>query len=99
MKILVLLSADSSILSEVVEGLKKQGNEIGLLLIQDGVFQADRGNPVSKGIQKLGASVHVSRPHAAQRGIINRLMLGVSLVDYPDMVNLIMDRYDRVVSL
>jgi sulfur relay protein TusB/DsrH len=98
-KVLILLTADSSAFSEVVDGLKKQGNEIGLLLIQDGVFQADKGNPASKGIQKLGAPVHVSRAHATERGIISRLMPGVILVGYPEMVDLIMDRYDRVVSL
>lgn len=99
MKTLIWLSSECSCLSEIVEGLKKQGTEAGLLLVQDGVFQADRGNPLSKGIQKLGVPVHASRVHITERGIGGRLIPGVDLVDYSEMVDLIMDRYDRVISL
>ncbi|RDE11282.1 MAG: hypothetical protein C4K47_10060 [Candidatus Thorarchaeota archaeon] len=93
------LSGDCSSLNEIVEGLKKQRIETGLLLVQDGVFQADKGNPVSKGIQKLGVPVHVSRIHVMERGISDRLIPGVDLVSYSEMVDLIMDGYDRMISL
>ena len=93
------MSGECSFLNEVVDGLKKQGNETGLLLVQDGVFQADRGNPSSKSIQKLGVVVHASRVHVTERGIGGRLLPGVDLVGYPEMIELIMERYDRVISL
>lgn len=99
MKVLIWLAGECSCLSEIVEGLKKQGTEAGLLLMQDGVFQADKGNPLSKGIQKLGVAVHASRVHVTERGIGGRLIPGVDLVGYPEMIDLIMERYDRVVSL
>jgi len=98
-KVLIWISDECNSLFEVVDGIKKSGNEVGLLLVQDGVFQADKGNPCSKGVMKLGVPVYAARPHVQERGLEGRLTPGVSLVDFGDMVDLAMDKYEMIVSL
>ena len=98
-KVLIWLSGECASLIEVVEGIKKSGNETGLLLVQDGVFQADKGNPGSKTVVKLGVPLYAVRPHVEERGLGGRLISGVSLVDYLDMVDLVMDKYEKIISL
>ncbi len=97
MKFLIWLSADCSSLDETLQALKKHGHEVGILLAQDGVFLADKGCPESEEIDIEGVKVYVSRPHVEQRGIGDRLVADFELVDYPEIVDLVMDRYDRVI--
>lgn len=99
MKFLIWLSADCSNLDELVGALKKKGNEIGVLLVQDGVFLADKGCEHHKMVVDLKVPLYVSKHHAEERGIEGRLVGDVKLVDYDEMVDLLMEKYDRVFSV
>ena len=99
MKYLLWLSSDCTNLEETLEALKKTGSETGILLIQDGVFMADKGCHERKALESYGVTIHVSKKHAEERGLINRMDESVKLVDYPGIVDLIMEKYDRVISI
>jgi sulfur relay protein TusB/DsrH len=99
MKYLIWLSSDCTNLDETISALKKQSGEIGILLIQDGVFMADKGCEEGKNLSSHGIDTFVSRKHAEERGLLNRLNDSVSVVDYPEIVDLIMLKYDRVISI
>ena len=86
-------------LKEVADSIIRGGNELAVLLVQDGVYLADRGCPHSGELRELGVKVYASRAHVEERGIAGRLVIDVELVDYPEIVDLIMERYDRVVSM
>ena len=99
MKYLLWLSSDCTNLEETLESLKKVGAETGILLIQDGVFMADKGCSEGQVLASYGVTIHVSKKHTEERGLINRLNDSAKLVDYPEIVDLIMEKYDRVISI
>ncbi len=99
MKFLIWLSSDCSNLEEVISAIKTGNNEVGVLLVQDGVFLADKGCVHSKELADLKVPVFASKVHVEERGIANRLLIDVKIVDYPDMVDLIMEQYDKVVPV
>ena len=98
MKFLIWLSADCSNLDELVGSLQKKNSEIGVLLVQDGVFLADKGCSHNDALVELKLPVYASKHHVEERGIESRLIDGVELVDYGQIVDLIMEKYDRVFS-
>jgi sulfur relay protein TusB/DsrH len=98
MKYLIWLSSDCANLKEIVDALRANENDIGLLLIQDGVFMVDRGCPNSKELLTMNLPFYASKNHVEERGIGDRLLDGVKLVDYPEIVNIIMEEYDKVIS-
>jgi sulfur relay protein TusB/DsrH len=70
-----------------------------VLLIQDGVFLADRGCSYSKEVSELGVPVYISRQHAEERGILSRMSPDVSLVEYDEIVDLVMEKHDKIISM
>jgi len=86
-------------LTEIVGALKKGGHEVGLLLVQDGTYLADRGCSESKKLNQLGATIYATKHHVEERGISNRLVVEVELLDYGKAVDVIMEKYDKVISL
>ena len=98
MKYLIWLSSDCSNLKEIIDGLKTGGNDIGLLLIQDGVFMADKGCKESEELFNLDLSIYAAKNHVEERGIGDRLKDGMQIVDYPEIVNILMEEYDKVIS-
>ncbi len=99
MKYLLLLSNDCSSFKEVVTGLRSKNIEVEILLLQDGVYLADKGSPESKELKELGLRVHALKHHVDERGISGRLAVDVDLVDYPSVVDLLMEKSDKVMSL
>jgi len=99
MKYLIWLSNDCASVKEIVSGLLSSDNEVELLLVQDGVYLADRGCPDSHELKDLGIKVHALKHHIEERGIIGRLSIDVNLIDYPEVVNLLMEKADKVISL
>ena len=99
MKALIWLSSDCSSLEEIVQALKSQGQEAAILLIQDGVFMADKGCPHSDELKTLNVNVYASKKHVEERGLGDRLVVDVELVDYSRIVDLMMDEYDKIISL
>ncbi|MBD3408333.1 MAG: hypothetical protein GF411_19575 [Candidatus Lokiarchaeota archaeon] len=99
MKYLIWMSRECNSLHEVAAALKKISDEVALLLVQDGVFMIDKGCPHSSEVTDLGLTVFASKHHVEERGIGGRLVVKPTLVDYSEMVDLIMEQFDRVVSL
>ena len=99
MKYLIWLSNQCTSVREVIEAMRTQGIETDLLLVQDGVFLADKGCPHSAEIKDLKVKVHASKHHIEERGIGARLVVDVNQVEYPDIVELMMEKYDKVISL
>jgi sulfur relay protein TusB/DsrH len=98
MKYLIWLSNECTSVREVVESLKTQGIDTDLLLVQDGVYLADKGCPHSAEIEDLKVKIHASKHHIDERGIGARLVSEVHQVDYPEIVDLLMETYDKVIS-
>ncbi|MFQ5833422.1 MAG: DsrH/TusB family sulfur relay protein [Candidatus Thorarchaeota archaeon] len=99
MKFLLWISSDCHNLTEIAGALKAGGHDLGLLLVQDGVYLADKGCPESETLLRLGAPIHATRNHVEERGIEARLVVDVEPISYEDAVDLIMEQYDRVISL
>ncbi|MGD9397597.1 MAG: sulfurtransferase complex subunit TusB [Candidatus Thorarchaeota archaeon] len=99
MKYLIWLSNQCISVKEVIDAVRTQGIETDLLLVQDGVYLADKGCPHSSEIKDLKVKVHASKHHIEERGIGNRLVVDVKQVEYPEMVELLMEKYDKVISL
>ena len=99
MKYLIWLSSDCTNLGELVNALNSGNNEIGLLLIQDGVFMADKGCTESKELLSFNLPFYACEAHVEERGIKDRLIDDVELVDYNKIINIIMEQYDKIISL
>jgi sulfur relay protein TusB/DsrH len=99
MKYLIWLSNQCTSVREVVDAIRTQGIDTDLLLVQDGVYLADKGCPHSSEITDLKVKVHASKHHIEERGIGGRLVVDVNQVDYSEMVELLMETYDKIISL
>ena len=99
MKYIIWLSNQCTSVKEVIRAMRTKGIETDLLLVQDGVYLADRGCPHSAEIKDLKVKVHASKRHIEERGIGSRLVVDVNQVEYPEMVELLMEEYDKVISL
>jgi tRNA 2-thiouridine synthesizing protein B len=64
-----------------------------LLLIEDGVYAATRDTAVSTRVQEAmkSVSIYALKPDVEARGIQNRVMDGVRLVDYGGFVDLVVE--------
>ncbi len=60
---------------------------------------ADKGCPHSDELKTLKVKVYASKKHVEERGLGDRLVVDVDLVDYSRIVDLMMDEYDKVISL
>jgi tRNA 2-thiouridine synthesizing protein B len=62
-----------------------------LLLTEDGVLSAARGSAQASGIAEAARrlKVYVLQPDAQARGVADRLIEGVTPVDYPGFVKLV----------
>jgi sulfur relay protein TusB/DsrH len=98
-KYLIWLSNQCTSIREIVDAMRTKGIETDLLLVQDGVYLADKGCLHSAEIKDLKVKVHASKHHIEERGIGNRLIVRVNQVQYPEIVELLMDEYDKVISL
>jgi sulfur relay protein TusB/DsrH len=99
MKFLIVLSNDCVGALELIETLLKRNHEIGVLLLEDAVFLADKGKADECSLGELDISRYISQKHLAERGLADRLALSAEIVDYPTMVDLLMEQYDRIISL
>jgi sulfur relay protein TusB/DsrH len=99
MKYLIWIYSKSNNFEEVIKALKSQSVEVDVLLLQDGVYLADRGSPSSQTLKALGVGIHALENHVEERGISNRLIAGVDLVNYDQMLDLMMEKTDKVISI
>ncbi len=98
-KYLIWLSNQGTSVKEIVDAMRTQGIETDLLLVQDGVYLADKGCPHSAEIKELKVKIHASKHHIEERGIGSRLVADVNQVEYFEMIELLMEKYDKVISL
>ncbi|MHA3963156.1 MAG: sulfurtransferase complex subunit TusB [Candidatus Thorarchaeota archaeon SMTZ1-45] len=99
MRYLIWLSNQCTSVREIIEVMKTQGIETDLLLVQDGVYLVDKGCPHTAEIQDLKVKVHALKQHIEERGISARLVVDVDQIEYPELVDLLMEKYDKVISL
>jgi len=71
----------------------RQGSAV--LLIEDGVYAAARDTAVSKQVQEAleSVSIYALKPDIEARGMQNRVMDGVRLVDYAGFVDLVVEHH------
>ena len=64
-----------------------------VLLIEDGVYAAARDTAVSEEVQEAlkSVSIYALKPDVEARGMQNRVMNGVRLVDYGGFVDLVVE--------
>jgi tRNA 2-thiouridine synthesizing protein B len=69
----------------------RQGSSV--LLIEDGVYAAARGTAVAQKMQEAlkRVQVYALKPDVEARGLQNRVMDGVRLVDYGGFVDLVVE--------
>jgi tRNA 2-thiouridine synthesizing protein B len=69
----------------------RQGSAV--LLIEDGVYAATKGTAVANEVQQAmgSVSIYALRPDVEARGMQNRVMDGVRLVDYEGFVDLVVE--------
>ncbi|MDF1539166.1 MAG: DsrH/TusB family sulfur metabolism protein [Candidatus Thorarchaeota archaeon] len=99
MKFLIWLSTECGTLNEVISALKSQGNEVGVLLVQDGVFLTDKGCPHAQDMIDLKVPMYALKAHAEERGIMDRMIGDAKLVEYPEIVDIMMEQYDKIISM
>lgn len=73
--------------------LKFAGQGSAVLLIEDGVYAAARDTAVSKQLQEAlnSVSIYALKPDVDARGMQDRVMDGVRLVDYGGFVDLVVE--------
>ena len=71
----------------------RQGSAV--LLIEDGVYAAARDTAVAKQVQEAlkSVSIFALKPDLEARGMQNRVMDGVRLVDYEGFVDLVVEHH------
>lgn len=81
---------------------RKEGADVTIFLIGDGVYMATRGH-ADQGVEalvKAGASLLVSEPHLRAAGLSKTMLVeGAELIDrtYKELVVKVMEEWDRVV--
>ncbi len=98
-KYLIWLSEGCTNIEEIITHLRKAGHDVGVLLVQDGVLMADKGCEHARRLVNNGVVFYVSRPHMESRGLTSRLAITATIVDYDQMVDLLMEQYDKVISI
>jgi sulfur relay protein TusB/DsrH len=99
LKYLIWLANNCVNIREITKGLQGKDIEVEVLLLQDGVYLADRGCQESGGFKELGLKVYALRHHVEERGIAGRLALDVDLINHSDVVDLLMEKCDKIISL
>ncbi len=99
MKLLIWLSSDCTSLNEVISAIQTQGNDVGVLLVQDGVFLTDKGCPHAQELIDLKVPIFAMKAHIEERGIKDRMIGDAKIVEYPDVIDLMMEQYDKIISM
>jgi sulfur relay protein TusB/DsrH len=90
---------------ELAQDLLAQGNQVGIFLIGDGIYLGKQGKTQAAvliaNLLIKGAKIYASSEHLKASGISKeRLVSGIELVEdtYKDLVDFVMERYEKVVS-
>ncbi len=87
-------------LLELVQHLPNRAHDAAILFVGDGVYSLVDGSANCSTLKRLIPSVSLfgCKDDIESRGIEGKLTPESSVVDYDQMVELIMERYSRVVS-
>ena len=90
---------------ELAQDLLANGNQVGIFLIGDGIYLAKQGKTQAaaliSSLLAKGAKVFASPEHLKASGFSKaRLVSGIEVVEdtYKDLVDFVMERYEKVLS-
>jgi sulfur relay protein TusB/DsrH len=90
---------------ELAQDLLASGNQVGVFLIGDGIYLAKQGKTSAAALITTliakGAKVFASPEHLKASGLSKeRLVSGIEVVEdtYKDLVEFVMERYEKVLS-
>lgn len=87
---------------ELGRQLRERNHEVSVYLLQDAVLAARRTFPAGQALlaeaHRAGLRVLVDAVSARQRGVTGeRVAPGVTIADMPELVDLLMERADKVI--
>lgn len=90
---------------ELAQDLLAHGNRIGIFLIGDGIYLGKQGKTQAatqiSSLLAKGAKVYASPEHLKASGLTkDKLVSGIAVVEdtYKDLVDFVMERYEKVIS-
>jgi len=102
MKILILLSKQDPDSLSLAEALRRRGEEVSIVLMQDSVYlalkDAEHSGIVGHAIEQ-GVRLHLLDEDVEKRGIRQKLMPGLELASYDQLVDLLFNEDPRVINL
>lgn len=102
MKTLFFLTKKESDSLTLIEKLKKRGEDLAVVLIQDAVYLALENNEHAGTIKDLlgrGVNFHVLAKDVELRGIQEYLVSDLNLIDYDQLIDLLFSENQRIINL
>jgi sulfur relay protein TusB/DsrH len=103
MSTLILTSrsaSDSPRLLALADDIAKEGQQVGFVFVGDGVYSTVTGSESYAALRKAGSSFRLfaCKQDVEARGIIGKVAPEAKVVDYNQMVEIMMQEYSKVVS-
>jgi len=92
---------DLELMVEIALNQSSKGINVGLAFIQDAVIGLVKGSSIAEILENKNGnlSIYVLGPDLKARGINpNKIISNAKIVSYDDLVDLIMDKYQKIVS-
>ncbi len=86
--------------SELASMQKEEGNDVGMVLMQDAVLITKKSEK-SKMLEEImvnGINIYVIEADCNARGINEMIIEGVKKVGYEEFIDLVMENYEKTVS-
>lgn len=86
--------------SELASMQKEEGNDVGMVLMQDAVLITKKSEK-SKMLEEImanGINIYVIETDCNARGINEMIIEGVKKVGYEEFIDLVMENYEKTVS-
>ena len=77
-------------------------SEVKVVLIQDAVYMVLKSSDHAENIEKImdkGIKFHTLKGDVERRGTINNLLANVELIDYNQLIDLLFDEEQKVISI
>ncbi|MFX1466440.1 MAG: sulfurtransferase complex subunit TusB [Promethearchaeota archaeon] len=86
--------------SELASMQKEEGNDVGMVLMQDAVLITKKSEKSKKldEIMANGINIYVLEADCKARGISEMIVEGVKKVGYEEFIDLLMEDYEKTVS-
>ena len=86
----------------IITSLAAKSSQLSIVLAQDAVYFAIENGPCHTSIRKLiekGTKLYALATDVSRRGIREKLLSGVELVDYDALVELLFDKDQMVINM